>query len=262
MPLQDMIDHMDSTGIDADPDRDITRFFPGITQDQALMVQLGVKRRYAAAGNAIVGHQASFTTPAARALFPDGPKPMVGTLLSSHLQSDGDEVILEDGEYLIECEIGLVLQKDLEGPDLTPMKVLEAVDYFVPAIEVAPLRTGMLEGAYSYEHMIAAQKAFGGYIVTGSRHTARHGIDLSLEGCVASVDGQPMAGAVGFDAMGSPLNVVAAVAATLHSVGERLHEGQLVITGSLPAPPRVQHGRNLSARADFTRLGSVSVRFS
>jgi hypothetical protein len=159
--IEELVDHFDRPGIDGDPGYDITRIEPGITRERALEVQMAVKRRRAADGDRIIGHQASFTTAGVRKIFPDAPMPMVGTLLASLARNDGDEIVLDSDEAFLECEIALILKRDLEGPDLTDMEVSSAIDCFLPAIEIAPLRPGVREKAYSYEHLIAVQKAPG-----------------------------------------------------------------------------------------------------
>lgn len=259
--FEQLVAHIDQPGIDGDPARDIIKLKPEITQQEALAVQLAVKRRRAAAGDRIVGHQASFTSAGVRKLFPDAPRPMVGTLLASLMRDDGDEVHLDADKVFVEVEIGMLLKRDLEGPYLTNADVLAAVEGFLPAIEVAPLRAGALERAYSIPHMIAVQKAQGGFVFLGPKITSPKSFDPRLEGVLVSLNGEPKAGATGFEAMGSPLTVVAAMARTLHAVGEKLHAGQILITGSLPTPPVATAG-DRAARAEFQTLGGVSVRFA
>jgi 2-keto-4-pentenoate hydratase len=257
-----MADHIDRPGIDSDPSLDLARAFPGVTEAQALAVQLDVKRRQAArTGDRIIGHQASFTSFGIRKMFPDAPFPMVGTLLSSLVIEDGEVCTLDSDVVFVESELALVLGRDLEGDRLSRRDVLEAIDYLVPAIEIAPLRPGALEGAYSNAHMIAVQKAKGGHVIFGPRKTLANSIDFQLESCKVSVDGEVRAAATGFEAMGSPLNVIAAMAAKLHEIGEKLHAGQIIMTGSLPPPAKVSPG-NRTARVDFATIGSVSVRFA
>jgi 2-oxo-3-hexenedioate decarboxylase len=257
--LAELVSHIDQPGIDADPARDIIKLKPDITQDEALAVQLAVKRRRAEAGDRIIGHQASFTSAAIRKLFPDAPRPMVGTLLASIVRRSGEEVELDCEHAFIESELALVLGKDLEGAQLAPIEVLRAIDGFFPAIEVAPLRPGVLEGRYSWPHCIAVQKAFGGYVVFGDTITSPKGFNARLEACAVSVDGAERAVATGTEAMGNPLAVVAAMAAKLAPLGERLHAGQVIMTGTLAPPQRVS-AANRCAGVEFAVLGCVSVR--
>lgn len=261
MSIEKLADHIDQPGIDSDPAKDIIHLAPDITQDQALAVQLAVKRRRVAAGDRIIGHQASFTSSGVRKLFPDAPEPMVGTLLGSIARSSGDEVVLDCEKVFIECELAMVLGKDLKGDALTPFDVMCAVDGFFPAIEVAPLRPGVMDKAYSWPHLIAVQKAYGGYVVFGDKITSAKGFDPRMEPCAVSIDGAERAVALGLEAMGNPLTVVAAMAARLHAIGEQLHAGQIIMTGSLP-PPQAVTVENRVARADFPILGSVTVRIA
>ncbi|WP_066561066.1 2-keto-4-pentenoate hydratase [Croceicoccus bisphenolivorans] len=254
-----LIDHMDTPGIDSDPERDITKLKPDMTQDEALALQLAVKRRRVARGDRIIGHQASFTSAGIRKMFPDSPRPMVGTLLHSIMRPDGEEVQLDCDDVFIESEMALVLGRDLEGDQLTPTGILAAIDGFLPAIEVAPLRPGVMEGKYSWAHNIAVQKADGGYVIFGSKITPARSIDPRTEACLVSIDGEPRAAAAGFEAMGSPIFVVGEMVKKLHAIGEKLHAGQVIMTGSLPPPQRVS-GANKCATVEFGTLGAVTVR--
>lgn len=259
--LDALIDHIDQPHIDSNPELEITRLFPDVDQDTALAVQIGVKRRKAAGGDCIVGHQASFTSAGIRVMFPDSPAPMVGTLLASLMRNSGDTVTLDAQSVFIESEIGVVLKRDLEGPMLTHAEVLGAIEGFVPVIEVAPLHEAVKQRQFSWPHMIAVQKALGGFIVVGGKMTSPKGFDPRLEGCVIHMGGEARAGATGFEAMGSPLIVLAAIARKLYAVGEKLRAGQIVITGSLPAP-QVVRPTDRDAQLEFQTLGRVSVSFS
>ena len=259
MDLNHLVDHLDQPGIDAKPELDVIKLKPDLDEETALALQLAVKKRRAAQGDRIVGHQASFTSAGVRALFPDAPQPMVGTLLKSQMRENGSFVRLDSDEVFIESELGALLKHDLEGPDLSHAEILAAIEGFLPAIEIAPLRDAVKARLFSWPHMIAVQKAFGGYVVLGSKLTSPKGFDPRLEGCVVSMNGKARAGAVGLEAMGNPLAVIAAMARKLHAVGEKLRAGQVVITGSLP-PPQVATKSDSDALLEFQTLGSVSVR--
>ncbi|MFQ8433608.1 hypothetical protein [Amaricoccus sp. W119] len=102
-------------GIDRDPPRDITVMKPDISWEEALAVQLGVKRRAVARGDRIVGHQGSFISAPVQRMFPGCPVPMCGTLMASLARAYGDEVELDGDPVLIESEIAVLLGRDLEG---------------------------------------------------------------------------------------------------------------------------------------------------
>jgi 2-keto-4-pentenoate hydratase len=257
--IERLADHIDQPGIDADADRDILKVDPGLTREDALAVQLAVKRRQVARGDRIVGHQASFTSRAVQAAFPDAPVPMVGTLTASLLLNGGDIATIGSDPTVIETELGILLKRDLEGANLSDAEVLAAIEGFFPAIEVAPVRPGVREGAFSWQHMIAVQKAVGGFVAAGSRLTKAKGFDPRLEGCLVSIDGVPKGGAIGYEAMGNPLRVVAAMAERLGRIGERLRAGQFLITGSLPAPQLLTRG-DRCVTVEFSTLGPLDIR--
>jgi 2-keto-4-pentenoate hydratase len=89
--------------------------------------------------------------------------------------------------------------------------------------------------------------------------TSARRVDPILESCLVSIDGEQRAAAAGFEAMGNPIAVVAAMAAKLSAIGEKLHAGQVIMTGSLPAPQKVS-AKNRVATVRFATLGSVTVR--
>lgn len=259
--FDDLVAHIDRPGIDVNPEWDITRLKADLNHKEALAVQIAVKRRRALEGDTIAGHQASFTSKNVQRIFPKAPVPMVGTLLKSLIRDSGDLVELDCASVFVESEIGLILKRDLEGPNLSHADILGAIEAFLPAIEIAPLRPGVMEGKFSWPHLVAVQKAKGGFVILGRQLTSPKNFDPRLEGCLVSVNGEAKAGAVGFEAMGSPIAVVAAIAAKLHEIGEKLHAGQVIITGSLPPPQEI--GKNDSnAMVEFQTLGQVSVRFA
>jgi 2-keto-4-pentenoate hydratase len=260
LDLEKLISAIDRPGSDRDLTNDIIHIAPDLTLEDALRVQLAVKRRCVERGDRIVGHQASFTSAVMQKLVPSMPPPMVGTLLASHVRYSGDTVeLLDDDPFGIESELGILLGKDLRGPNVTTIEALAAVEAYVPAIEVAPFRPGLVEGKWSNQHLIAVQKAPGGYIVFGSQLTSVSGFDSRNEGVIVSVDGKARASAAGVEAMGGPIYVLAAIANRLAAAGEFLKAGQLVITGSLP-PAQIINAREGFAEVEFTRLGRVQVR--
>ena len=259
--FEQLLDILDRPGIDKEVSQDIIKVSPNLSLDDAYRLQIASKQRRVKEGDRIAGYQASVTSAAAQKALPGIPAPMVGTLMQSLIRHSDATVTLDADITFIEPEIGVLLGTDLSGPNVTPLDVLAATAGFVPAIEVAPVRAGVLEGKWSNQHVIAVQKAAGGFVVVGSKLTAPSDIDVRLEGAVVTIDGQTRASAAGVEAMGSPLNVVAAIANRLSAYGERLRAGMIVITGSLSTPQRVSQGV-VDARVEFTRLGSVSVRFS
>jgi 2-keto-4-pentenoate hydratase len=263
MSFDELLKILDRPRIDRDIAYDIGKLSPGITYDDAYRLQLASKKRRVAEGDRIVGHQASFTSPSVRKIYPDFPAPMIGTLLHSFLRDDGAAVDLnsESGITYIENEVGVLMKRDLEGPGVTPIQALAAIEAFFPAIEIAPVPPGGIEGKWTHFHTIAKQKAAGGYIICSPRLTsARSGIDIRTEGVIVSINGEARGSGAAVESMGSPVNVVAAVANRLGMYGERLLAGHIVMTGSISGPAQAVKG-DRDALVEFSRLGKVSVRF-
>lgn len=259
--FEEMLNHLDRPGIDKDLALDIIQLDPGLSYDDAFRLQILSKRRQVERGDRIVGYQASLTSSGARKAMPHIPAPMVGTLLASLVRSEGTTIELDDEISYIEAEVAVLLKSDLEGPHVTAADVLAATEGYLAAMEVAPVRPGLLEKKWSAQHLVAVQKAPGGYVLLGSTLADPRGFDLRLEGAITSIDGEVRGTACAVEAMGNPLNVVAALVRRLAVVGEGVRAGQFVMTGSLPAPQVIRR-ENRHARIELTRLGAVDVNIA
>ena len=260
--FDDLVAVFDKDRGDRDPKNDVGKLDPTLSFADAYRVQFAAKARRVAKGDRIVGRKASFTSSAVVKQFPDFPAPLVGTILASHLRENGATIDLnaDSGITFVENEIGALMKRDLEGPGVTPLQALAAIEGFFPAIEIAPLGPGVLERTITNQHIIAKEKADGGYLIVGSTLLPPGQIDVRFEGCVVSINGKVVGSGAGVEAMGSPVNVVAAVANRLAEFGEKLRAGEIVITGALCGPARAVKG-DREAVVEFTRLGRVSVRF-
>ncbi len=185
---------------------------------------------------------------------PEGP--MVGVLLSSALWPEDQPISI--GSYkrvIVEGEVAVLLKKDIPGPITPGEMIVDAVEGVFPAIEVVPFR---LEGRPSHAMRIVGSKLSGQIIVGGPMQSLK-GRDLRSEGMVIRVNGQVVGSATGVEVMGNPLNSVAFVANSLHSRGQVLKAGMLIMTGSFIGNQPVQAGDDISV--EFTSLGRVSSRF-
>ena len=106
---------------------------------------------------------------------------------------------------------------------------------------------------------VIADGVYTNAIVLGRPLTPLAGLDLALEGVVFEQDGQIVATQTAAEVLGNPLVSLAWAANALGGMGRGLHTGDVVLTGSISKVLRPVAGH--SARASFTRLGSVSCRF-
>ena len=152
--------------------------------------------------------------------------------------------------------MAFVMKADLSGPGVTPGSALPAVEGAMPAFELIDFRlSGKSRGMD-----IGADGVYANAIVLGGPLTPVRGLDLSLEGVVYEENGVRVATAAAAEVLGNPLNSLAWLANALGQQGGRLRTGDIVMTGSISKVFRPKAGD--SARASFTRLGSVSCRFA
>jgi 2-keto-4-pentenoate hydratase len=139
---------------------------------------------------------------------------------------------------------------------VTPATALLAVEGALPALELVEFRW---EGKPAAGDLIADGVAANA-IVLGQPLTPVAGLDLALEGVVYEMNGQVMATNTAAEVLGNPLNSLAWLANHLGARGLSLRAGDVVMSGSISALLRPKAGDVVTAR--FTRLGSVSARFS
>lgn len=252
-----LLDWLEASLYGSTPAPDILERAPGLTPAQAYALQHALMKRRVAKGERVIGYKAAQTSRATQRAA-GIPGPVVGPMFGSGYYLDGDAVSLKG---MVRCttepEIGVLLKRDLAGPGCTPAEALRAIEGFMPAIEVVDNR--LAAGKRSYPMSICSNK-FSGGIVIGGVITPRKGIDLRLEGMVHSLNGEVKGSATGVEAMGNPLNVVAAIANAVAAQDESLKAGMVLITGTLDGNVPIAAGDHYLVQ--FTHLGTVGVRFT
>ncbi|OBJ10576.1 hypothetical protein A5625_11070 [Mycobacterium sp. 1465703.0] len=257
---QELVDFLLEYDAWAEPHVDVLSKDTNVSVLDAYALQFECMRRRVERGNRIVGYKAAGTGRAAKAVLPGMPFPVVGTLLASNLAQDGAEYAIKSGSTYLEAEIAVRLDADLEGTHVNAFDVAKAVGALCPAIEIAPWSPSTVAKQRSEQHAIATQKT-DGLIVVGTPREPGSVADLRVEAAIMEVDGQNLASGAGVEAMGHPFNVVAAIARHLAEFDLGLKAGMLVMTGCLIPPLTVDEGA-ASARATFSSLGTVGVRFT
>jgi len=157
----------------------------------------------------------------------------------------------------VECEVALVTNVDLYGDACSAEDVLAATDYVLPAIEIIDSRFAGFK--FDLESVVADNSSSARY-VTGGRPFRPGEIDLRTLGVVLEINGEIVAMGASAEVLGHPAEAVALMVRILHSMGEPLPAGSLVLSGAITAAFAVKAGDNVIAR--FQNLGSVSIRFS
>jgi 2-oxo-3-hexenedioate decarboxylase len=220
----------------------------------AYEVQAETLRRRLDRGEHLIGVKLGLTSVAKqRAMGID--RPLLGWLTDAMVLA-ADEPI---GPGLIhpraEPEIVLVLAHELAGPGVTAARALSAVGSVCAGIEVIDSRYANFRFLLPD---VVADNASSARVALGQVEVAPGGLDLSLEACLFSVNGEVIDSATGAAVLGHPAQALAVAANMLAERGLALQPGWIVLTGGLtdaaPMPP------GSSAVAEFTHLGTIVVR--
>jgi 2-oxo-3-hexenedioate decarboxylase/2-keto-4-pentenoate hydratase len=159
----------------------------------------------------------------------------------------------------VECEIAVKLSRDLlphEQP-FTAERVGEAIEAYLPAIEIVDDRYVHWEtlGAPTLvaDDFFAAACVLGRPIARGSAPNVREVAGRAL------INGAVAGKGTGADVLGHPHSALAWLATHLAAEGKGLHEGQLVLTGSLVKTVWLKPGDRVVM--ELAGLGSVKAEF-
>jgi 2-keto-4-pentenoate hydratase len=228
---------------------------PTLGMADGYAVQSELVRLILADGDRIIGYKAGLTSkPMQRMLGVDQPD--YGPVLGSTVFRDGDEVSV--GAFIapkLEAEIILVIGEQLRGPGVTLDDARAAVSGAAASMEIVDSR--FVDWRIKLADTVS-DLASNGAMVMSDTVLPLADIDVRLIGMVLTRDGELVDTGAGAAALGNPLAVVAWLANTLGADGIALEPGHVIMTGALHAAVPMQ--ANEEYRAEFDRLGSVSVR--
>ena len=183
--------------------------------------------------------------------------PLVGFLMQRALLLSGSTVSLAGyAKPVAEPEIAVRMASDL-GPGASADVVMAAVKEILPAIELADLDPvpepdnldAVLEADIFQRHVILCGNTRPGGSVAGlTSRLIRRGAESAR-----TTDPEALTGKL--------IDIVATVANTLATFGERLSDGDVIITGSITPPLMIERDENAITHA-LDPIGEVSVRFS
>ena len=218
-------------------------------------IQERLVEKLIANGEVITGYKLGLTSKAMQELLKID-QPDFGPIFESGIFSDGSTIPRE--QFIaprIEGEIGLILGKDLSGPNCTVEDVRDATVGLSAALEIVDSR--IVDWKIKLADTVA-DLASGGAIALSNKVVPIDGFDPRHIGMVFSKNGEVLATGAGAAAMGDPLATVAWLANTLAPMGVVLKAGQVIMTGALHA--MVPAGSGDTFTAEFDRLGSITVK--
>ena len=237
--------------------RPITETYPEIDIDTAYKIQLGLVQLKDADGEKIVGKKIGLTSKAMQKML-NVDQPDYGHIFDNMVLQDG--VVFRVAELIqpkIEPEIAFILDREIKGPGVTPMQVLAATRFVVPALEIIDSR---IEGWRIRLCDTIADNASSARVVLGSSPKRVDERDLKLVGMILEKNGDIVQTGAGGAVLGHPAVAVAWLANAVGRFGVSLNAGDIIMPGALCGAVDVGAGDLL--QASFDGLGTVSVRFA
>lgn len=256
MNIQEVASHLLEVEKTKRPIQPLTVSYPEITVDEAYYIQLEQIQNKVKNGAVIVGKKIGATSKAIQQMFQVN-QPDYGHLLDGMMFVEGETISLS--QYIqpkVEFEIAFVLKKDLKGPNVTVLDVVEATDYIAPAIEIIDSR--IEDWKIQFEDTVADNGSSAGAVI-GGKPTNLENIDLAHIGMVVYKNGEYLDSAAGAAVLGNPLRAVAWLANSLEKYDVLLKAGEVVLSGALSAAVPIE--ANDAFTVEFDHIGTVSVSF-
>ncbi|WP_153099547.1 2-oxopent-4-enoate hydratase [Paraburkholderia hayleyella] len=222
----------------------------------AYCIQQRFVERRITLGEKVVGKKIGATSKAVQDML-GVHQPDFGILLSGMHYKTGKPI---DISTLIapraEGEIAFILKRDLRGPGVERIDVINATASVAPCFEIVDSR--ILDWAIRIEDTVADNASCGVYVL-GEERVDPRAVDLAA--CMMTIDknGQLTAQGRGDAVLGHPADAVAWLANTLSEFDVPLRAGEIVLSGSLAALIPVMAGDTLSMR--INGIGNCTVNF-
>lgn len=244
----DVLLRAESNGLDISP---LTDVWEDLDLATAYQVQDETLRRRVERGEHVVGVKLGLTSLAKqRTMGID--RPLVAWLTDAMVLAPGEPI----GAGLIhpraEPEIAFVLERRLAGPGVTAPQALTAVGSVCAGIEVIDSR--FADFRFRLPDVVA-DNASSARVVLGPVAVSPSALDLTLEACLLTVNGDVVDSATGAAVQGHPAQALALAANTLSERGLALEPGWIVLTGGMTDATPLLPGRSIVA--EFTHLGMV-----
>jgi 2-keto-4-pentenoate hydratase len=242
---------------DRQPIAPLSETYPDITVEAAYQIQLINIEARRAQGRHLIGKKIGLTS--------EGMQKMVGVNEPDYGQLLDDMLFYEGAGVSasrlinprIEAEIAFVLERDLEGPGVTPSDVIRSTAGVTAALEIIDSR--IRDWKIKIQDTVADNASAAG-IALGSRLVPLENLDLRYVGFVMIKNGQLAGTGAGAAVLGSPAQAVAWLANKMGEYGIGLKSGEIILSGAAFAAVPVATGDSIHLTVD--RLGDVRCYFS
>ncbi len=262
---QDQIDKAAAALLHAEETRTqiglISKAHPNMGLDDAYAIQKAQIKQKLRQGREIVGWKIGLTSKVMQeALGIETPDS--GVLYDDMVFSSGD--VVSETRFIeprVEAEIAFVLKDTISG-NATREDVLNATDFVTPSLEILDTRILRKDADTGQSRIIfdtVSDNAANAGIVTGdAKHDPRE-FDLRWTGAIVSKNKEVVSTGLGAAVLNDPVESVVWLARRMHSYGQQLEAGQVVLSGSFIAPMECPSGTLIEA--DFGPFSSVSISF-
>ncbi|WP_342133571.1 2-oxo-3-hexenedioate decarboxylase [Hydrogenophaga sp. OTU3427] len=251
-----LAEHLENAELQARDVTKITDEHPHMDWDDAYAIQDEIRRRKESRGHRIVGLKAGLTS-FAKMKQMGVENPVFGFVADYMDRPDGGDIRTSELIHpKVEAEICVVTKADLSGPGCHLGKVMAAVDFVLPAVEIIDSR--YRDFKFDLKSVIADNTSASRFVI-GGRSRDLQDLDLRTLGVVLEKNGEVVSMAAGAAVLGHPLAAVAMLANHLGARGQVLPAGSFIMTGGVTEAISVAAGDSVSVR--FQDLGTVSMRF-
>lgn len=243
--------------------RHFSREFPAMTVEDGYAIQCAWVKLELADGHRIRGRKIGLTSRAMQ-LSSQIEEPDYAPLMDDMFFAQGGEIPVQ--RFIaprVEVELAFVLGSDLAGPGASIFDVLRATEYVCPAIEIIDSRIELLDretGAPRKVYDTISDFAANAGVVLGGRPVRIDAVDLRWVGAMLHKNGVIEETGLAAGVLNHPATGVAWLANKIAPFDERLHAGDVVLSGSFTRPTPAVAGDTL--HADYGALGSISFRFA
>ncbi|WP_400162442.1 2-keto-4-pentenoate hydratase [Brevibacillus sp. TJ4] len=231
----------------------ITLQHPSLTVDEAYDIQAEIVKLKVENGSRVIGPKMGLTS-AAKMKQMGVEEPIFGYVFDYMVVPNGGTIRFDELIHpKAEAEIAFVLDKDLEGPDVTIEQVLEATRYVLPALEIIDSR---------YENFkftlpdVIADNTSASRVVFGDRLIKPSELELDLIGATMLFNGESKAFGASAAVLGHPARSIAMLAAMLSRKGGGLRAGEVILSGAITEAVMFAQGDYVVGKFDV--LGDVS----
>ncbi len=220
---------------------------PDLTVDEAYLVQQEIVNIKLGEGKKIIGPKMGLTSQAKMKQM-NVEEPIYGYVFDYMLIENGGTLSLKDVIHpKVEAEIAFVMGEDVEGPGMTGAQVLASTKYVLPALEIIDSR---------YENFnftlpdVVADNASTSRVVLGTSIKNPEEFDLDLVGSTLSINGEIKELGASAAVLGHPANSVAMLANMLAKKGEKIHAGEVILTGGITGAVMLKKGDYVCGKFD------------